>query len=85
MSSAAGGEVCLQLDENGKDLLKVYGNRSLSEGEKNHSAYEREGLAITFAMKTVHYCYLCQKFKLFTDHEALKYAINNKELHAKIP
>ena len=60
-----------QLNENGKEHLIHYASRSLIESENNYSTYEREELAIIFALKEFRHYLLFQKFKLFTDHEAL--------------
>ena len=56
----------------------------MNEAEKNYSTYEIEGLAIVFALKKFRHYLLCQNFKLFTDHEALKYVINNRDPHGRI-
>ena len=56
----------------------------MNDAEKNYSTYEREGLAIVFALKKFRHYLLCQKFKLFTDHEALKYVINDRDPHGRI-
>ena len=50
-SSAAVGAVLSQLDKNGRQFQMYYASRSLNEVDKNHSTYEREGLAILFALK----------------------------------
>ena len=73
-----------QLDENGREKPISYASRSLNETEKNYSTYEREGLAIVFALKKFRHYPLCQKFKLFTDHEALMHVINNRDPHRRI-
>ena len=46
--------------------------------------YEREGLAIVFALKKFRHHLLCQKFKLFTDHEVFKYALSNRGYFGRI-
>ena len=74
-SSAAVGAVLSQLDENGREQPIHYASRSSNEAEKNYSTHQREGLAIFFALKKFRHYLLCQKFKLYTDHEALKYVI----------
>ena len=83
-SSAAVGAVLSQFDENGREHPIYFASRSLNEAVKNYSLYEREGLAIVFALKKFRHYLLCQKFKLFTDHEALKYVINNRDPHGRI-
>ena len=83
-SSAKFGAVSSQLDENGREHPVYYASRSLNEAEKNYSTYKREVLAIVFALKKFRHYLLCQKFKLFTDHEALKYVIYNRYPHGRI-
>ena len=41
-------------------------------------------MAISFALKKFLHYLLCQKFKLFTDHEAFKYATNMKDPPGRI-
>ena len=67
-SSGAVGAVLSQFDENGREQPINYTSRSFNEAEKNYSTYEREGLAIVFALKKFRHYFLCQKSKLFTDH-----------------
>ena len=83
-SSPAVGAVLSQLDENRREHPIYYASRSLNEAEKNYSTYEREGLAIVFALKKFRHYLLCEKFKLFMDHDALKYVINNRDTHGRI-
>ncbi len=78
-SKRAIGAVLSQKDENGREHPIHYASRGLNEAEKNYSTYEREGLAIVFALKKFRHYLLCEKFKLFTDHEALKYVINTRD------
>ena len=73
-----------QLDESGREHPIYYASRSLNEAEKNYSTFEREGLAIVFSLKKFRHYLLCQKFKLFTDHEALKYVISNRDPQGRI-
>ena len=68
-----------QLDENGKELPIFYASKSLNEAEKNYSTYEKEEIAIVFALKNVRHYLLCHNFKLLTNHEALKYVISNRD------
>ncbi len=56
----------------------------MNEAEKNYSTYEREVLAIVVALKKFRHYPLCEKFKLFTEHEALKYMINARDPHGRI-
>ncbi len=73
-----------QKDENGREHPIHYAIRALNDAEKNYSTYRREGLAIVFGLKKFRHYLLCQKFKLFTDHEALKYLINTGDPRGRI-
>ncbi len=83
-SSKAIGAVLQQLDVDGREHPLHYASHGLMSREKNYSTYERKAFAITFALKKFPHYLLCQKFKLFTDHEALKYVINMKDPHGRI-
>ena len=39
---------------------------------------------MVFALKKFRHYILCQKFKYFTDNEALKYVINDRDPHGRI-
>ena len=78
-SSKALGAVLSQLDDNKQEHPIHYASRTLNDAEKNYSTFEREALAIVFALKKFRHYLLCQKFKLYTDHQALKYVINMRD------
>ena len=50
-SSAAFGAVLPELDKDRREYPIYFASRSLNEAEKDQSTYEREGLAIDFALK----------------------------------
>ena len=50
-SSKAVGAVLSQADENGRDHPIHYATQDLSSAESNYSAFEREALAVFFALK----------------------------------
>ena len=83
-SSIAVGAVLSQKDDNGREHPIHYASRSLNSAEKNYSAFERETLGVVFALKKFRHYLIAQKFTLFTDHEALKYALNMKDPHGRI-
>ena len=80
-SSVAIGAVLSQLDKSVREHPVYYASRSLKKAERNYSTYEREGLAVVFALKKFRHYRLCKKFKLFTDYEPLNYVVNNKDPH----
>ena len=83
-SSRAVGAVLSQLDDEKREHPIHYASRTLNDAEKNYSAYEREALGIIFALKKFRHYLLCQKFTLYTDHQALKYVINMRDPHGRI-
>ena len=73
-----------QKDDNGREHPIHYASRCLNNAEKNCSASEREALGVIFAPKNVIHYHSCQKFKFYTDDEALKYVLNMKDTYGKI-
>ena len=58
-----------------------YASRVLNAAEIIHSAFEREELSVTFALKKFRHYLLSNKFKLYTDHHALKHVFNMRDPH----
>ena len=48
-------------------------SRTLSPAEKKYLQLEKEGLAIIFTVKKLHQYLSRRKFKIYSDHETLKY------------
>ena len=72
-SNIAAGAMLAQMEENGERLLPcAFFHHTLSASEKNYSATEKELLAIVLAVKKFR-VYLSKKFRLITDHQALKW------------
>jgi hypothetical protein len=62
----------------------AFASRKLSDSEQNYNTTEREGLAMVYALqKFIHYL-LGKHFKMFIDHSALKYLVNNPVLGGRI-
>ncbi len=83
-SSKAVGAVLSQSDENGRDHPIHDTSRKLSSAESGYSAFEREALSVIFALKKFHHYLTSNKFKLYIDHQALKYVFNMKDPHRRI-
>ncbi len=56
----------------------------MSDAKKSYSTSEREGLVIVIAVKKFCHYLFFEKFRLFTDHEALKYVLNTRENHVRM-
>jgi hypothetical protein len=59
------------------DHLIVFASRKLSISEKNYTTTEREGLAMVYALQKFKHYLLGSHFKMYTDHSALNYLVNN--------
>ena len=66
------GAVLAHKMDNGSEKSIVFISRTLSPAEK-YSQLEKEGLAIIFAMKKLHQYLSRRKFKIYSDHQTLKY------------
>lgn len=69
--------------ELGSDRPIAYASRVLDEAERNYMTYEREALAIIFAIKTFRTYLFGNKFLVVTDHKpslSLKSAYNNSRV-----
>ncbi len=78
------GAVLSQADENGRDHTIHYASRALSAAESNYSVFEREALCVIFALKKFRHYLASNRFKLYTDYQALKYVFNMKDPHGRI-
>ena len=77
-SGFALGEVLSQKGESEKDEHVIaYASKSLTESERKWSTTELECLAIIWAVEKFHYYLAGRKFKIITDHYALKWLKEN--------
>ena len=82
-SSIALGAVLSQ-KRNGKERPICYASRQLKNAEKNYSATELELLAVIWATKQFR-CYLLgRKFRLVTDHAALKWMLSLRDPSSRL-
>ena len=69
------------LMQNGRVI--AYASRQLKDHEKNYLTHDLELVAVVHALRIWrHYLYGTQ-FKLFTDHQSLKYIFSQKELNLR--
>ncbi|CAB5366666.1 unnamed protein product [Rhizophagus irregularis] len=66
------GAILEQLDENNREIVISYASRSLINAEKNYPITELECLAVFWGIKYFHKYLFGRKFKVITDHAALK-------------
>lgn len=68
----------------GNDKPIAFASRTLSKTEENYSTIEKELLAIDWACKYFRPYLYGRKFKLYTDHKPLTYALNLKTSNDRI-
>lgn len=61
-----------------------YASRVLTPRESKYCTYELECLAIVFDLKKFREYLIGKRFDLFSDHETLKWIINNKTRNGRI-
>lgn len=76
-NSAVGG--ILGQVQDGKERVIQYAGRSLNKHETQYTITEKEGLAIIYSLKVFDPYLRNSKFRIITDHQALKYIFNEKE------
>ncbi|VDI57292.1 Hypothetical predicted protein [Mytilus galloprovincialis] len=72
-----------QLDSQGREHVIAYGGRSLSRAERIWCTTEQECLAVLEGVKHFR-AYLTRRFRIFTDHKALKYLMDQKVAVGKL-
>jgi hypothetical protein len=77
-SSIALGAVLTQPGEGDIDHPISFASRKLSYSEQNYNTTEREGLAMVYALQKYINYLLGQHFKMFKDHSAPRYLVNNR-------
>lgn len=82
-SNVALGAILSQ-GEIGKDTPIAYASRTLSETECKYDTTEKEWLAVVWAVKHFRPYLYGQKFKVYTDHQALKWLFNLKDPNSKL-
>ncbi|CAB4440181.1 unnamed protein product, partial [Rhizophagus irregularis] len=72
------GAVLSQKDEKGKEVVIAYASRSLLPAEENYLITELECLGIVWRIQHFHKYLIDRRFKVITDHSALKGLMNAK-------
>ncbi|VDH99565.1 Hypothetical predicted protein [Mytilus galloprovincialis] len=78
-SGTAIGYILGQLDSKGQEKVIAYGGRSLTQGERAWGVSELECLAVLEGIKSYHVYLANSHFKVYTDHQALKWLTNIKQ------
>ncbi|GET67413.1 retroviral-like aspartic protease 1 [Rhizophagus irregularis DAOM 181602=DAOM 197198] len=74
------GAILEQLDENKREIVISYASRSLVNAEKRYPITELECLAVFWGIKYFHKYLFGRKFKVITDHAALKGFISTSKV-----
>ena len=83
-SKIALGAILHQKGDDGKEHVIAYENKTLNKAEQNYSTTELECLAVVWAVEKFDYYLEGNKFKIITDHTALKWLFNKKEPKGRI-
>ena len=67
------GAVLSQIDNNGCEKVIAFASRTLSDRERKYSTTEKEACAVVYAMNHFRVYLLGRKFKVITDHNALRW------------
>lgn len=82
-SDVAGAAVLTQDTDQGNRPLCYYSFK-FSPTQKNYSASERECMAVIFAIENFRPYIEASKFEVVTDHSALQWLMNTKDLHGRL-
>lgn len=78
------GAILGQKDDDSKEYVIVYISRILKGAELNYSVSEKEMLAVIWAIKQFR-CYIYGTiFEIITDHSALQYLLNVRDLNGRL-
>ncbi|EXX70442.1 enzymatic polyprotein, putative [Rhizophagus irregularis DAOM 181602=DAOM 197198] len=72
------GAILAQKNDKDKEVVIVYASRSTNKTERNYSITDLECLAIVYGVEYFHKFLINKRFKIITDHAALKSLVNEK-------
>ena len=73
-----------QKDNEGREVVIHYGGCALRPAEINYPITQKEGLALVEGIKYYHIYLIGSKFTVFTDHQALKSLLTNKDVSGRL-
>lgn len=84
-SKKALGRVVMQKDSRQKLRAIQLASRNLVESERVYSTFGREAAAMTYALKNFRNYLLTASFVVYSDHEALRAALEKADIHDRLP
>jgi hypothetical protein len=78
------GDILAQPEVGDLDHPIAFVIKKISKLEQNYNTTEREGLAMLYTLQKFKHYLLVKHFKMFTDHSALKYLVNNPVFGGRI-
>jgi RNase H-like domain found in reverse transcriptase/Reverse transcriptase (RNA-dependent DNA polymerase)/Integrase zinc binding domain/PHD-finger/Integrase core domain len=82
-SSSGIGCVLSQVDKDGREFMVACLSRSLNKHERNYSSFEGELLAVVWSVKSLRHYLHGHHFTVITDHQPLKWLMDNESLVGK--
>ena len=73
------GAVLSQKNDEDKEVVIAYASRSTNKTERNYHPTDLEGLAVVYGVEYFHKFLINSKFRILTDHSALKSLLNEKQ------
>ena len=73
------GAILSQKNKDDKEVVIAYASKSTNKTERNYAPTDLECLAVVYGVEYFHKFLINQKFKIVTDHIALKSLLNDKE------
>ena len=71
---------CVPMQE---DKVVAYASRQLKPYEKNYATYDLQSVAVVFALKIWRHYLHGVPYKIYIDHQTLKYIFTQKELNLR--
>lgn len=83
-SATAVGAVLPQDDDGGTAKSVHFTSRTLQSAERRYSTYDREVVAVVFALKKFRHWLLGAEFIVYSNHQSLPTAFTGKDVHGRI-
>ena len=83
-SGIAVGAILSQKDDNNREYAIAYASKKFQDYEQNMGITEKEMAAVVFGVKEFRHFIFGTKFKVVTDHNALRYLMNLKDPRGKL-